>query len=102
MNSLSPSQTYAPASEIRFAGLRFHPHSLDEAVEVLAARPADLPFDILITPNAEHAWLRRKDQEFDRISAEAWLSTNDSRVIGKAARLGGLDLGFAPGAHIVE
>lgn len=102
MNSLSPSQTYAPASEIRFAGLRFHPHSLDEAVEVIAARPADLPFDILITPNAEHAWLRHKDQEFDRISAEAWLSTNDSRVIGKAARLGGLDLGFAPGAHIVE
>lgn len=107
MNSLSPSHSFQPQSsqteaDIHFAGLRFHAVSLDEAVAAVAARPAGQPFDILITPNAEHAWLRRKDAEFNRISASAWLSTNDSRVLHKAARLGGVELGFAPGAHIVE
>lgn len=102
MNSLSPSQTYQPQPDIQFAGLRFHALSLDEAVSAVAARPANLPFDLLITPNAEHAWLRRKDREFDRVSAKAWLSTNDSRVLHKAAQIGGVDLGFAPGAHIVD
>lgn len=102
MNSLSPRSVFELQPEIRFAGLRFHPLTMDEAVAALAARPAALPFDILITPNAEHAWLRRKDQEFDRISADAWLSTNDSRVLRKAAALGGVDLGFAPGSHLVE
>ncbi|WP_291537420.1 WecB/TagA/CpsF family glycosyltransferase [Brevundimonas sp.] len=102
MNSLSPRHVFRPELEIRFAGLRFHPLTTDQAVAALAARPADLPFDILITPNAEHAWLRRQDAEFDQISGRAWLSTNDSRVLRKAAALGGVDLGFAPGCHIVE
>ncbi|MFN7107691.1 MAG: WecB/TagA/CpsF family glycosyltransferase [Brevundimonas sp.] len=106
MNSLSPSKSFQPQSQteavIHFGGLRFHPVSLDEAVAAIAGRPTALPFDILITPNAEHAWLRRKDPEFDRISTTAWLSTNDSRVLHKAARLGGVELGFAPGAYIVE
>jgi exopolysaccharide biosynthesis WecB/TagA/CpsF family protein len=106
MNSLSPSKSFQTQSQtdaaIHFGGLRFHAVSLDEAVAAVVARPAALPFNILITPNAEHAWLRRKDPEFDEISATAWLSTNDSRVLHKAARLGGVELGFAPGAHIVE
>lgn len=102
MNSLPTSHTLVSWPEVHFAGLRFHALSLDEAVAAVAARPASLPFDILITPNAEHAWLRRKDDEFNRISANAWLSTNDSRVLKQAARFGGVDLGFAPGAHIVD
>lgn len=102
MNSHFKPQTSALPPEIAFAGLRFHAVTLDQAVAAVAARPADLPFDLMITPNAEHAWLRRRDREFDRISASAWLSTNDSRVLGKAAKLGGVDLGFAPGAHIVD
>nr|WP_314527788.1 WecB/TagA/CpsF family glycosyltransferase [uncultured Brevundimonas sp.] len=102
MNSLSPNSRLQPQPELRFAGLRFHPMTTDQTVAALAARPADLPFDILITPNAEHAWLRRKDAEFDRISAHAWLSTNDSRVLRKTAAIGGIELGFAPGSHVVE
>ncbi|MCK6103079.1 MULTISPECIES: WecB/TagA/CpsF family glycosyltransferase [unclassified Brevundimonas] len=102
MNSLSPNSRLQPQPEVRFAGLRFHRMTTDQTVAALAARPADLPFDLLITPNAEHAWLRRKDQAFDRISARAWLSTNDSRVLRKAAAIGGVDLGFAPGSHVVE
>lgn len=102
MNSFSPISTLPPYPEVAFAGLRFHVMSVDEAVELVRARPADWPFDILITPNAEHAWLRAKDPEFDRISRQAWLSTNDSRVLRRAARLAGVELGFAPGAHIVE
>lgn len=102
MNSLAPRHSFEPQAEIRFAGLRFHALTLDAAVAAVAARPADLPFDLLITPNAEHAWLRRQDREFDRVSANAWLSTNDSRVLRQAARLGGVELGFAPGAHIVD
>nr|WP_314434380.1 WecB/TagA/CpsF family glycosyltransferase [uncultured Brevundimonas sp.] len=102
MNSLPSRRSLVSWPEVHFAGLRFHALSLDEAVSAVAARPAGLPFDILITPNAEHAWLRSKDDEFNCISATAWLSTNDSRVLKQAARFGGVDLGFAPGAHIVD
>lgn len=97
-----PSSLHPLPPEVRFAGLRFHPLTTAQATAIVAARPAGLPFDILITPNAEHPWLRRTDAEFERISTRAWLSTNDSRVLRKAAALGGLDLGFAPGSHVVE
>lgn len=102
MNSLSPLPSSLPYPEVAFAGLRFHVMSVDEAVDLVEARPADLPFDILITPNAEHAWHRSRTPEFDRISRNAWLSTNDSRVLRRIALLGGVELGFAPGSHIVE
>ena len=102
MNSLSSIPSPPLHREVAFAGLRFHVVSVDEALDLVAARPADQPFNILITPNAEHAWLRSRDPEFDQISRQAWLSTNDSRVLRRAAQIGGVELGFAPGAYIVE
>jgi len=88
--------------EIRFAGLRFTPMTVDETVDALAARSAQAPFATFVTPNAEHAYLRRRDPQFRAISDAAWISTNDSRVIGRTALLGGLRLWFAPGAYVVR
>ena len=87
--------------EVRFAGLRFTPLSIDATVASLQARPADAAFAAFVTPNAEHAYLRLNNQEFRDAGDACWISTNDSRVLRRAALLAGLELDFAPGAHVV-
>jgi exopolysaccharide biosynthesis WecB/TagA/CpsF family protein len=88
--------------EVRFAGLRFTPMTVEQTVDALAARSSHAPFATFVTPNAEHAYLRRHDPEFRAVSDAAWISTNDSRVVGRTALLGGLRLRFAPGAYVVR
>ena len=95
----SPSQ---PWPAVRFAGLRFTPISVDDAVAVLAGRDPSAPFAAFVTFNAEHAYLRRRDPEFAACGDAAFLGANDSRVLARAARLAGLDLDFAPGAYVVR
>ena len=92
----------APYPVIRFAGLRFMPLSVEQTTAALAGRPADAPFTAFVTPNAEHAFLRTRDAEFRALGDACWLSTNDSRVLRKAAHLAGLELEFAPGAYVVD
>ncbi|MBI1682824.1 WecB/TagA/CpsF family glycosyltransferase [Caulobacter hibisci] len=92
----------SPFAEVLFAGLRFTPMSVKQAVSALALRPAALPFATFVTPNAEHAWLRKSDPVFRAHTDACWISTNDSRVVGRAARLAGLELDFAPGAYVVR
>jgi exopolysaccharide biosynthesis WecB/TagA/CpsF family protein len=88
--------------EVWFAGLRFTPLTVQRTVDALAARPGDAAFTTFVTPNAEHAYLRRHDATFRAVSDACWISTNDSRVIGRAAWLAGLRLEFAPGAYVVR
>lgn len=87
---------------VRFAGLRFTPLSVDETVEALAHRDSNSPFVAFVTPNAEHAYLRRSDKMFRECGETCWISTNDSRILGRAAWLAGIDLKFAPGAYVVD
>jgi len=89
-------------AEIRFAGLRFTPLSVEQTIDALKRRPAAAAFTIFVTPNAEHAYLRRRNSEFRKAGDASWISTNDSRVLRRAARLAGLDLNFAPGAYVVD
>ncbi|MHB8286425.1 MAG: WecB/TagA/CpsF family glycosyltransferase [Caulobacteraceae bacterium] len=91
-----------PFASLSFAGLKFTPLSVDQTVGALAQRAADAPFAVFVTPNAEHAYLRRHDAEFRALGDGCWLSTNDSRVLRRAAAFGGLDLQFAPGAYVVQ
>lgn len=95
-------ETASPAPAVRFAGLRFHPVDVDEALRILTERPVGETFSAFVTPNAEHVLLRRKDAEFAACGDTCLLSSNDSRILLAAARLGGLDLKFAPGAHVVD
>ncbi|OXE37650.1 MAG: hypothetical protein CGW95_00270 [Phenylobacterium zucineum] len=89
-------------AQVRFAGLRFTPLSVEDTVAALMARAPDATFAAFVTPNAEHAFLRRRDAQFRRCGDTCWISTNDSRVLGRAARLAGLDLKFAPGVYVVD
>jgi exopolysaccharide biosynthesis WecB/TagA/CpsF family protein len=98
----STSELPAGPAEVFFAGLRFTPLTVQQTVEAMASRPAEAPFVTFVTPNAEHAWLRRHNDEFRACSDACWISTNDSRVIGRAAALAGLRLEFAPGAYVVR
>jgi exopolysaccharide biosynthesis WecB/TagA/CpsF family protein len=98
---VSSSPVLAPLREVRFAGLRFTPLTVEAAVSALANRPAGAKFDVFITPNAEHAFLKRGNPEFVACSDGAFVSTNDSRVLRRAAYLAGIELEFAPGAYVV-
>lgn len=98
---VSSPPVLTPLPEIRFAGLRFTPLTVEAAVAALAGRPATAPFDVFITPNAEHAFLKRGNPEFIACSDTAFVSTNDSRVLRRAAYLAGIELEFAPGAYVV-
>lgn len=102
MSIISGGQFETPFREIKFAGLRFTPMTVDAAVSALAARPAQAPFSAFVTPNAEHAYLRLVNPEFSACGEACWLSTNDSRVLRRAARWAGLELEFAPGAYVVD
>lgn len=97
----APAAVTTQFPSVRFAGLRFTPMTVEATLEALAARPEAAPFTTFVTPNAEHAWLYRTDPEFRQCSDECWISTNDSRVLRMAGRLGGLELEFAPGAYVV-
>lgn len=102
MPETSPAAPAGTAPKaVRFAGLRFTPMGVEAAVAALAGRNPQAPFAAFVTPNAEHAYLRRVDPEFRRLGDGCFVSTNDSRVLGRAARLAGLDLDFAPGAYVV-
>ena len=103
MRDLSPPPSAAqPWPSVRFAGLRFTPLGVEAAVAGLAGRDPAAPFAAFVTFNAEHAYLRRRDPEFAACGDGAFMGTNDSRVLGRAARLAGLDLDFAPGAYVVK
>lgn len=87
---------------LHFAGLRFDPVTLEETLKALDERPGFSPFSLFVTPNAEHSYFRRHDAEFDEASENCWLSTCDSRIVMKLARLAGMDLPFAPGAYVIR
>jgi len=65
-----------------FLGLRFTPASLDTAVDMIAARPADAPFAYVVTPNAQ--WIvgaDKGDPRYVQAMEKAWLVLNDSRIL---------------------
>jgi exopolysaccharide biosynthesis WecB/TagA/CpsF family protein len=96
-----PAAPPIPASQ-RFGGVRFDSVDLDQALAHIAARPEAAPFDYVSTPNAEFiAWAHRRP-EFMAVLDNAWICTNDSRVLARAARLRGKTLTFAPGSYIVR
>jgi N-acetylglucosaminyldiphosphoundecaprenol N-acetyl-beta-D-mannosaminyltransferase len=86
---------------VRFASLRFTPMNAAQAVAALAGRDPAAAFSAFVTPNAEHAYFRRSDARFRACSDAAFVSTNDSRILRRAARIAGVDLDFAPGAYVV-
>ena len=94
-------QNAATTPVIHFGGMRFNPLTVPQALAVLASRDPKAPFSPYVTPNVEHAYLRHRHADMDEASEAAVLSTNDSRVLLKLARLAGLELEFAPGAYIV-
>jgi len=87
---------------VRFAGLRINPLTVDQAVAVLAERDRAAAFATFVTPNVEHAYLRRHDSELALTYETCLISTNDSRVLRRAALLAGMELQFAPGAYVVD
>lgn len=85
----------------RFAGLKIQPLDVDETVGAIAARDPAASFAAFVTPNVEHIYLCRRHPRMARVNETAAVACNDSRIIGKAAKLAGLDLKFAPGSYVI-
>jgi exopolysaccharide biosynthesis WecB/TagA/CpsF family protein len=86
----------------RFGGVRFDTLDLEQAVAAIAARPAAAPFDYVSTPNAEFIEWAHRQPAFMAVLDDAFITTNDSRVLARAALLRGKTLAFAPGSYIVR
>ena len=90
----------ARSGEVRFAGVRFTPMTVDEAVRAIDARDPAAPFGVVVTPNAEHVYLTRRTPELGVVGETAYVSTNDSRILHRAAKFAGINLKIAPGSDI--
>jgi N-acetylglucosaminyldiphosphoundecaprenol N-acetyl-beta-D-mannosaminyltransferase len=72
-------------------GLAFDGMAVEEALAMLAARPADAPFGYLVTPNADHlVRLAREPGRYGPLYREADWRLLDSRVVARLARALGL------------
>lgn len=88
-------------STVPLLGLAFADLRTDEAAAWIAARPEAAPFGYVVTPNADHLVRLSRDPSLRPLYENAWLRLLDSRVVGRAARLLGLDAPHvAPGSDV--
>jgi N-acetylglucosaminyldiphosphoundecaprenol N-acetyl-beta-D-mannosaminyltransferase len=89
---------------VRFLRFRYDLADLEQTLDLVVAQArSDTPFQYLTTPNALHVVQRNgaPDAHADDAYDAAWLSTNDSRVLRRLARmLFGFDLGLATGSDL--
>lgn len=87
---------------LHFAGLRLTPRTVEQSVSALAGRDAADAFAVYVTPNIEHIFLNRRMADLRSVYEGAFLSTNDSRIMHRMAKLAGIELEFAPGAYVTD
>jgi len=75
---------------IRLLGLDFADLDVTEAAALIAERPAESPFQYVVTPNADHLVRLARDPDLAAVYRNAGLRLLDSRVVAGAARLLGL------------
>ena len=75
---------------VRLLGLDLADLDVAGAAALLAARPADAPFQYVVTPNADHFVRLSRDPALVAVYRNAGLRLLDSRVLAGAARMLGL------------
>jgi N-acetylglucosaminyldiphosphoundecaprenol N-acetyl-beta-D-mannosaminyltransferase len=75
---------------VSLLGLGFADLTVAAAAARIAARPADVPFGYIVTPNADHLVRLSRDPGLRAIYRSAALCLLDSRVVSGLARLFGL------------
>ncbi len=66
---------------IRLLGHDFWDIGLDEAVTAICERPPELPFAVVVTPNADHVVRLSQRKDLRQYYDTAWMTLLDSRVI---------------------
>lgn len=90
-------------SRIPLLGVDFDDVSLEDAAARILARPADLPFSYVVTPNADHLARLRRYPALRPLYTAAWLRLLDSRLLFILARHLGLPCpALSPGADLVD
>lgn len=88
---------------VRLLGLDFADLAVQEAARWVLARPADSPFDFVVTPNADHLVRLAHDPALAAIYRDAALRLLDSRVVARAARAIGLPAPpVVPGSNLTS
>ncbi|BBK29639.1 exopolysaccharide biosynthesis WecB/TagA/CpsF family protein [Stella humosa] len=103
MASAGTSGLTASVAEDVFLGQRLALLDVPEAAATIAARPADLPFTYVVTPNAQHFVRldRGEDPAFQAAYDGAWMRLCDSRVVCLLAkRVFGRNLKQAAGSDL--
>lgn len=91
-------------SRTDFLGIPFDTLTMGQVLELLAQRPADAPFEFVVTPNVDHV-IKLVDQargspELRAAYRHAGLRLCDSRVLARLARLRGVTLTLVPGSDL--
>ncbi|MBP2312548.1 WecB/TagA/CpsF family glycosyltransferase [Azospirillum soli] len=74
----------------------------DDVLSAIRERDAGLPFQYVVTPNADHVVrLNERDAPYRAIYEEAWISLCDSWYLNLFARMSDLDLTYFPGSNLV-
>jgi len=69
----------------------------------ICQRPADRPFEFVVTPNVDHlVRLARGGAREAVLYAQAWLTVCDSRILELFARISGEPVDVAPGSDLTE
>lgn len=90
-----------PPGTARFLGFDFQQSDFAAVVEKIAARPADLPFAYVVTPNVDHVVrLERIRSDLWPVYRHAWLTLCDSRILARLAEAEGLHLPVVPGSDL--
>lgn len=93
----------APVSAVHYLGIAFDGRGADAIVAALAARPAELPFAYVVTPNVDHLIRLHGEHRDPRLAsayAGAGMCLCDSRVLARLASWAGISLPVTPGSDL--
>lgn len=89
------------AGTVNFLDFHFSALSADAALDAVAARASlDGPFAYVATPNVDHVVGASREPARRPLYDGAWMLLNDSRVLGRLAKLVGLGLPVVTGADL--
>lgn len=91
----------ATTDTARFLDFDFHTGDAKSVLNRIAARPADLPFAYVVTPNVDHVVrLERIRSDLWPAYRRAWLTLCDSRILARLAGWAGVQLPVVAGSDL--
>ncbi len=91
----------SPKRIVEFLGVNFSPVTPDILLaRVVQKAKIEQSYGYLVTPNADHLVRLHDNMELMPYYENAWLNTNDSRILELLAKMSGIELPACPGSDL--